>query len=64
MQSDIIKKSLILRDEEINQFELFSFDVFDTLVTRATATPVGIFLLIEKELQKTNIFWLKLILTV
>lgn len=32
--------------------KLYSFDIFDTLVTRRTANPVGIFLLIEKELNK------------
>lgn len=31
---------------------LYSFDIFDTLVTRTTATPCGIFSIIEKHLQK------------
>lgn len=30
---------------------LYSFDVFDTLITRATATPRGIFALVDKRLQ-------------
>lgn len=32
---------------------LYSFDIFDTLITRTTATPYGIFALIQEEL-KTN----------
>lgn len=31
---------------------LYSFDIFDTLVTRTTATPCGIFSIMEKHLQK------------
>ena len=29
---------------------MFSFDVFDTLITRATATPEGVFALMQQEL--------------
>lgn len=35
---------------------LYSFDVFDTLITRKTATPTGIFALIQKELIINNKF--------
>ena len=31
--------------------DLYSFDVFDTLITRRTATPTGIFALIQRELN-------------
>ena len=31
--------------------ELYSFDVFDTLITRKTAIPTGIFALMQKELE-------------
>ncbi len=31
---------------------MYSFDVFDTLITRKTATPRGVFLVMQKELQK------------
>ncbi len=31
---------------------MYTFDVFDTLITRKTATPEGIFALIQKKLQK------------
>ena len=31
-------------------YELFSFDVFDTLITRTTANPKGIFAIIQNEL--------------
>lgn len=31
-------------------FQLYSFDIFDTLITRLTATPYGIFVLMQKEL--------------
>jgi len=32
-------------------FELFTFDIFDTLITRTTATPSGIFALMQHELE-------------
>lgn len=34
--------------------KLYSFDIFDTIVTRRTATPVGIFSLIENQLKNDN----------
>ena len=33
---------------------LYSFDIFDTLITRRTATPKGIFSLVEERLQNEN----------
>ncbi len=36
--------------------ELYSFDVFDTLITRKTATPTGIFALMQKELESDERF--------
>ena len=36
-----------------NNYQLYSFDIFDTLITRKTATPKGIFLLVQ-ELIKSN----------
>lgn len=35
-------------------YKLYSFDVFDTLITRTTATPLGIFALIEDKLKKST----------
>jgi predicted HAD superfamily hydrolase len=35
---------------------MYSFDVFDTLITRTTATPVGIFALVEKELKSNTAY--------
>ena len=32
--------------------KVFSFDVFDTVLTRITATPSGIFVLIQNKLKK------------
>lgn len=32
--------------------KLYSFDIFDTLITRETATPVGVFALMQKELSQ------------
>ena len=32
----------------------YSFDIFDTLITRLTATPKGIFLIIQKKIQDNN----------
>ena len=36
------------------QIRMYSFDVFDTVITRNTATPVGIFALVECELLKDS----------
>lgn len=33
---------------------MYSFDVFDTLITRSTATPEGVFLLMQKYLEKES----------
>ena len=33
---------------------MYSFDVFDTLITRVTATPKGIFALLQHHLQETQ----------
>lgn len=35
---------------------LYSFDIFDTIITRKTATPYGIFQLMQNILQKNNNF--------
>lgn len=35
-------------------YKLYSFDIFDTLITRTTATPDGIFLIIQDKLLKGN----------
>lgn len=34
--------------------KLYSFDIFDTLVTRLVATPYGIFALVQKEIENMN----------
>ena len=31
---------------------IYSFDVFDTLITRTTASPLGIFALMQERLQR------------
>lgn len=36
----------------MENFEIYSFDVFETLVTRRTATPRGIFVLMEEVLKR------------
>jgi len=35
-------------------YALFSFDIFDTLITRTTASPQGIFLIMQNELKKNS----------
>ena len=35
--------------------DIFSFDVFDTVLLRETATPTGIFLIMQHELRKNNL---------
>ncbi|MDE6139015.1 MAG: hypothetical protein K2F57_06055, partial [Candidatus Gastranaerophilales bacterium] len=47
--------SQLLKDKKktkstIKDFQLYSFDIFDTLITRLTATPYGIFVLMQNEL--------------
>ncbi len=42
----------IERDKQKSAYKLYSFDVFDTLITRTTANPVGIFTIIQKTLQE------------
>lgn len=37
----------------MEEIKLFSFDVFDTLITRKTATPQGIFVLMQYEMKKS-----------
>ena len=32
--------------------QLYSFDIYDTLITRKTATPEGIFALMQKQLEE------------
>ena len=44
-------KSLITRELPYGEDCLFTFDVFDTLITRRVATPYGIFALMAKRLQ-------------
>lgn len=39
------------RDKKNDDVKLYSFDVFDTLITRTTATPFGIFALMQQKLQ-------------
>lgn len=46
-------KNYLIYDE--NKIKVFSFDVFDTVLTRDVATPKDIFLFLQKKLLKTNI---------
>lgn len=49
-----------LKDKKISlensSYELYSFDIFDTLVTRKVATPKGIFAIMQEEIIKNDIF--------
>lgn len=53
---EVIKNMNQLLEEEkknknaVKDFQLYSFDIFDTLITRLTATPYGIFVLMQDEL--------------
>lgn len=40
----------------IDLAEVVSFDVFDTLITRTTATPKGIFALMQHQLKRNDLF--------
>jgi FMN phosphatase YigB (HAD superfamily)/2-polyprenyl-3-methyl-5-hydroxy-6-metoxy-1,4-benzoquinol methylase len=37
-------------------YDLYSFDIFDTLITRKTATPKGIFALLQDELRENPLY--------
>ncbi|MCX5786316.1 MAG: HAD hydrolase-like protein [Elusimicrobia bacterium] len=37
-----------------SHFKVYSFDVFDTVATRRTATPIGLFMIIQKVLLEKN----------
>ncbi len=37
------------------EIKLYSFDIFDTLVTRRVATPVGIFSIIQHKIQNSDL---------
>lgn len=38
----------------INNIELFSFDIFDTLITRSVAEPKGIFMIMQQKLKEKD----------
>ncbi len=40
--------------QDSNSLKLYSFDIFDTLITRKTAQPIGIFWEIESKLKKNK----------
>ena len=42
------------KKRRLGEENMYSFDVFDTLITRVTATPEGIFALMQMVLQKEN----------
>jgi len=42
-----------MKKQQNKEFELYSFDIFDTLITRKVAKPVGIFVLL-REILKTD----------
>ena len=55
------EKMLVLKSHEKEkttkptpQYDLYSFDIFDTLITRTTATPKGIFAIMQDILQKDS----------
>ena len=39
-----------------SQKMLYSFDVFDTIITRKTAKPTGIFKIMQKELETDEVY--------
>jgi len=67
VRKNIFQKILVLQNRKIVFYVIndqatrqkvknfmYSFDVFDTVITRNTATPVGIFALVERELLKNS----------
>lgn len=45
-----------IKDSSINTVKTVSFDVFDTLLTRTTSTPKGIFAIMQKRLKSNSNF--------
>ena len=53
MASENIKmKKKVKSKYTIQEAELYSFDIFDTLITRRTFTPFGIFAIMQKKLNE------------
>lgn len=44
--------NIVFKKLKTKESELYSFDIFDTLITRRTATPLGIFAIMQKILQE------------
>ena len=53
---NFLNKNWDMEVMKTKNIELYSFDIFDTLVTRKTATPKGIFALMQKELKDNSDF--------
>ena len=48
-------KLKLKQENKLDEFKLYSFDIFDTLVTRRLAFPKGIFAIIQENLKDFNI---------
>lgn len=49
------KQSAYIEAPKVNlNYELYSFDIFDTIITRTTATPTGIFAIMQEKLKTSN----------
>lgn len=49
-------KTKIKKKKPVDNIQLYSFDIFDTLITRLTATPYGIFVLMQNELLSNKMY--------
>ena len=49
-------KTKIEKKKPVDNIQLYSFDIFDTLITRLTATPYGIFVLMQNELLSNKMY--------
>lgn len=43
----VMLRNLLVNIERNEMIKLYSYDIFDTLITRETATPVGVFVLMQ-----------------
>lgn len=53
IKDNICENSYLYKIKQ-NDYSLFSFDVFDTLISRKFAKPEAVFLVMKERLQKTN----------
>ncbi len=56
--NDIVEKAISFQpDDERNLPTLYSFDIFDTLITRSTLQPVGVFWYVQEKVNESSVYF-------